>query len=132
MLPPAIKEVRDPELKDALSSHLEETKMHVARVESEFHAAGAEPTAARSAALAGLKADHESQEVKEPALRDLMTADAGIRVEHLEIAVYDSLLRLASVLGVESDLLNENRKDEEAALKKLSKIADRLRGDLPR
>ena len=132
MLPPAIEQVRDAELKEALSSHLEETKFHVARVESTFRAAGVEPTAARSAALAGLKADHESQDVREPTLRDLLTATASVRVEHLELAVYDSVAGLARTLGVDTDLLDQNRKDEAGALERLLGIADRLRTELPR
>ncbi len=132
VLPPAIESVRDAELKEALSSHLEETRFHVARVESTFRAAGAEPTAARSGALAGLKSDHESQDVREPTLRDVQTATASVRVEHLELAVYESVMGLAGFLAVDTDLLAQNRKDEEQALKRLLKIADRLRGELPR
>jgi ferritin-like metal-binding protein YciE len=132
VLPPAIEAVRDTELKEALSSHLEETRFHVARVESTFRAAGGEPTAARSGALAGLKADHESQDVREPTLRDLQTATASIRVEQLELAVYESVIGLARVLHVDTGLLDQNRKDEEQALKLLTKLADRLRDELPR
>jgi ferritin-like metal-binding protein YciE len=133
VLPQAADDVRDDELRQALAAHLEETRYHVARVESAFRAAKADPVAARSAGLAGLKAQHEAQEVKEPTLRDLLTATAAIRVEHLELAVYDSLLGLAKPLdlGESAGLLAENREEEDKALDRLGRIADRLRKALP-
>ncbi len=133
MLPRAVEATRDEELREALAAHLEETRYHVARVESAFRAAGADPVAARSAGLAGLQAQHESQEVKEPTLRDVQTATAAIRVEHLELAVYEALLGLAGALGLgeSADLLAENRKEEDKALERLAGIADRLRKALP-
>jgi ferritin-like metal-binding protein YciE len=133
VLPQAVERVRDEELRGALAAHLEETRSHVARVESAFRAAGADPVAARSAGLAGLKAQHESQEAKEPTLRDLLDASASIRVEHLELAVYGSLLGLAKTLdlGESAGLLAGNRKEEDKALDRLEGIADRLRKALP-
>jgi ferritin-like metal-binding protein YciE len=133
VLPQAVERVRDEELRGALAAHLEETRSHVARVESAFRAAGADAVAARSAGLAGLKAHHESQEAKELTLRDLLDASASIRVEHLELAVYGSLLGLAKPLdlGESAGLLAENRKEEDKALDRLEGIADRLRKALP-
>jgi ferritin-like metal-binding protein YciE len=133
VLPQTIAAVRDAELKDAFAAHLEETRLHVARVESAFRAAGAEPAAARSGGLAGLKAQHDAQEVKEPTLRDVLDAGAGIRVEHFELALYDSLGGLAKTLGLaeSAGLLAENRKEEDKALDRLTGIAGRLRSALP-
>ena len=134
VLPQAVDRVRDEELRGALAAHLEETRRHVARVESAFRAAGADPVAARSAGLAGLKAQHESQDAKELTLRDLLDASASIRVEHLELAVYGSLLGLAKPLdlGESAGLLAENCKEEDKAFDRLEGIADRLRKALPR
>jgi len=129
-LPKLIGEVRDTELKSALEEHLAQTKEHVVRVEEAFRAAGAEPTAARSAALAAALEQHDSQEVKEPTLRDVFHALGAARTEHLELGLYDAVLLLAS--GDAAALLKENRKDEENALKRVRKIAERLTGELPR
>jgi ferritin-like metal-binding protein YciE len=129
-LPKLIGEVRDTELKSALEEHLAQTKEHVVRVEEAFRAAGAEPTAARSAALAAALEQHDSQEVKEPTLRDVFHASGAARTEHLELGLYDAVLLLAS--GDAAALLKENRKDEANALKRVSKIAERLTGELPR
>jgi ferritin-like metal-binding protein YciE len=121
--------VRDAELKEALEEHLAQTKEHVARVEEAFRAAAAEPTAARSAALAAALEQHDSQDVKEPTLRDVFHASGAARTEHLELGLYDAVLLLAP--GGAAALLQRNRKDEEAALKRVAKIAERLAGELP-
>jgi ferritin-like metal-binding protein YciE len=133
VLPPTIDRVADAELKDALASHLEETREHVKRVEEAFRQAGAEPAAARSNTLAGLHAQHESQKVTEQVLRDLLDATAAVRIEHLELGLYDPALELARTLGNDcAALLTENRKEEEKALDRVGRIAGRLRAELPR
>jgi ferritin-like metal-binding protein YciE len=77
---------------------------------------------------------HEEQasDVKEDRLRDLFHAGGGIRSEHLELAVYESVIGLARELGHDqaAGLLEENRGDEEKALKLLEQLAGRLRADL--
>jgi len=121
--------VRDSELRSALEEHLAETKEHVTRVEEAFRATGAEPTAARSAALAAALKQHESQDVKEPTLRDVFHASGAARTEHLELGLYDAVLVLVS--GDAAALLERNRTDEEAALKRVATIAERLARELP-
>jgi ferritin-like metal-binding protein YciE len=113
-LPKLIGEVRNEELRAALEEHLEETRLHVQRVEEELRRRGVEPTSSRSASLAALLAEHEADSVKEPGLRDLHHACGAIRVEHLELGLYDSL-----------GLLDENRRDEERALGRLRTLAER-------
>jgi ferritin-like metal-binding protein YciE len=117
-------------LRAALEEHLEQTKEHVSRVEDAFRAAGAEPTAARSAALAAALEQHDAQDVKEPTLRDLFHASGAARTEHLELGLYDAVLALAS--GAAATLLKQNRKDEENALKQVEQVAVRLAGELPK
>jgi ferritin-like metal-binding protein YciE len=125
--------VRDTELQEALAAHLDETRLHVTRVEDAFAQAGAEPSAARSAALAGLKAHHEGQEAREPTLTDALEATAAIRIEHLELGLYDPVLELARALGHEAcaELLAANRNDEERLLDRVARIAERLCAELP-
>jgi ferritin-like metal-binding protein YciE len=134
VLPAALEQIADAELKDALASHLEETRAHAVRVEEAFRRVEAEPAAARSGALAGLQASHQAQRVTEQALRDLLGATAAVRVEHLELGLYDPLRELARALGHDAcaALLAENRKEEEKALARLGRIAERLRAELPR
>ena len=127
-------EAQDEELRGAFEQHLEETRRHVARVEHAFLSVRAEPASARNAALECMIEQHEEQasDVKEARLRDLFHAGGGMRSEHLELAVYESVIGLARQLGHDqaAGLLEENREDEERALKLLQQLAHRLRGDL--
>jgi ferritin-like metal-binding protein YciE len=125
ILPKAIDEVADEELKRALSDHLEETREHVRRVERSFLAAGAEPAAARTEVLAPRERD-----VREPTLAALGHAGEAARIEHLEIALYDAVIGLAPAEAAE--LLGENRREEERALTAIERQAKRLRAVLPR
>ena len=61
-------------------------------------------------------------------VRDLFLTGSGARAEHYEIAAYSGLITSAKALG-ESEvvtLLEENLRQEEAALGKLESIAQRL------
>ena len=117
--------MRDEELRDALAEHLDETRSQAARVEAAFRAAGGEPAAARSAELAGLLGQQDDQQVKEPALQDLVIAWGAMRTEHLELGVYDTLLGV-----LPDDGLRQNRDEEKKALARVARIAERLRADL--
>jgi len=58
---------------------------------------------------------------------------AGARAEHYEIAAYTGLITMADALG-ESEavtLLRKNLKQEQAALEKVSTIAEQLAGKTP-
>jgi ferritin-like metal-binding protein YciE len=94
----------------------------------------AEPASARSAALECALEQHDEQaaNVKEPTLRDLFHAGGAARTEHLELAVYASVIGLARELGHDqaAGLLEENRADEERALKLVEQVAAKLRTGL--
>ena len=129
-LPKMIEQTNHAELRQAFQKHLAQTKEHVSRVEEAFRAAGAEPTAGRSAALAAALEQHAAQDVKEPTLRDVFHATGAARTEHLELGLYDAVLLLAE--GDAAALLQQNRKDEEDALTRVQRIAERLTGELPK
>jgi ferritin-like metal-binding protein YciE len=114
-MPKMIDDVRNETLRGVLEEHLEETRYHAARVEQAIRDAGAEPTSARSAALAGLLDQHDAQEIPDPGLRDLHHCRGAIRVEHLELGLYDAVA-----------LLDKNKKEEEKALERLRSLAEVL------
>jgi ferritin-like metal-binding protein YciE len=133
VLPDLHKQVKSESLAALVEEHLGETLGHVARVESAFRALGAEPASGRSAALAGAKDQHEevALQITDPRLADLFHAGSAMQTEHLELAGYRLLLELASVLGRDevARMLEENRKDEEAALERLQKLSLKLHPD---
>jgi ferritin-like metal-binding protein YciE len=116
------------ELKSAFESHLEETRGHKQKLEEIFGRLGQKPGQETCEAMAGII--YESEEILE-ACEDPDTCDAGLiasaqRVEHYEIAGYGSVATYAERLGYDEDLkvLNQILKEEKAADKKLTKIAE--------
>jgi ferritin-like metal-binding protein YciE len=107
--------------------------MHAARLEPLFAAVGSEISPALSHALEGLQRAHDTlaPSVVEPRLKDLFLADGAIRTEHLEIALYSSLIPLAQQLGVSAEPLERNLGEERRALEELERAAAKLRGKLP-
>jgi ferritin-like metal-binding protein YciE len=83
-----------------------------------FVAVGAEPAAAASAALEGLRRQHAelAGAIAEPRLRDLFLVSAAVKAEHLEVALYATLVPLARHLGVETGALEQTVAEEREAL----------------
>ncbi len=132
-LPKLAKEASDAELQKGFESHLEETKRHVANLKQVFEVVGEPAKAEKCPAIEGITKEHDefmSEENPSPAICDMFLTGSGARAEHYEIAAYNGLITMAEALG-EKDavpLLQENLKQEEAALAKLEKAAKRLAG----
>lgn len=115
-------------LKSALAQHLQETKVHVQRLDRIFalmNRAAAEET---NHAIRSLTSEGEKliKHIDRSALLDTALIDTGTQVEHNEIALYGSMRRLAILLGLgeAADLLEKTLEEERAANKKLTEIAN--------
>ncbi len=92
---------------------------------------GEKPKAEQCPGIDGIKQEHDEfikEEKPSAEVCDLFLTGAGSRAEHYEIAAYTGLITMAQAMG-ESDavaLLQENLKQEKAALAKLEKAAMRL------
>ncbi len=132
-IPKLIKNASSEELMEALSEHLEETKMQVSRVEDVFEAIGEKAEAKKCEAMAGLTKEAEEimQETTEGVVRDAAIISAAQKVEHYEIASYGTLVSFAKILGEEEavSLLVETLNEEKAADKKLSEVSDSINVD---
>lgn len=126
--------VQDAELRTALQHHLDETRAHVERAETAFRSLEVAPTANLCRAFEAAVAEHEelASKVSMPALADAFHAQAALRTEHLELALYTTVLQLASALGhgdaVEPLQRSEREEDEaratlEAAIGRLAREA---------
>jgi ferritin-like metal-binding protein YciE len=130
-LPKLAQEATDGELRQGFESHLEETKQHAENLEQVFESIGEQPKAEQCPGIDGIKTEHDEfieEEKPSPEVRDLFLTGAGARAEHYEIAAYTGLITMAQSMG-ETDavaLLQENLKQEKAALEKLEKAATRL------
>jgi len=133
VLPKLIGEVQDDEFRNGLEKHLEQTRQHVANVESVFESLDEEPEVEPCLGFEGLKKEHEKM-VSETAspLIDLVDVGAAARTENYEIAAYESLRRMAKGLGEEKavDLLDTNLKDEKETLREVERIATRLSNEI--
>src|SRR5437899_449468 len=104
-LPKMAKAAHDPQLKQALGTHLEETKGHVERLKQAFELLGVKPKTKTCKAMQGLVAEGQETiaegEAKEDDIADLALVAAAQKVEHYEIAGYGTLRVVAERLGLD-------------------------------
>jgi ferritin-like metal-binding protein YciE len=127
-LPKMAKKASSSGLKQAFTSHLEETKNHVERLDQIGQTLGIKMTGKKCKAMEGLI--EEGAEVLEaegpgPVIDSALIA-AAQRVEHYEIAAYGSARTFAEQLGHEEvvELLQETLDEESAADEKLTSISE--------
>lgn len=125
-LPKVSKAATNPELVQAVDTHLKETKDQIRVLKSVFATIGTEPSGEKCDAIEGLlkETDGLMEEASGQAL-DAGLLAAAQAVEHYEIARYGSLREWAKVLGNEEahNLLSSILDQEKAANNKLTAIA---------
>jgi|SRR5882724_959153 len=115
-------------LKQAFNDHLDQTKMHVARLENVFGIVGEEVNALKCPAMAGIVDEGEDiidETQRGSAQRDVGLIFAGQKVEHYEIATYGGLAQLAETLKYDNavQLLRQTLSEEKQADALLTEIA---------
>ncbi|WP_373495128.1 ferritin-like domain-containing protein [Aquiflexum sp.] len=126
-IPKMIKNATSEELDEALSSHLEETKEHVTRLEKVFSLIEVKAVGEKCEAMDGLidEASDIMESCEEGSMRDAGIISAAQKVEHYEIATYGTLRQFAETLKlteVEKLLATTLQEEKEADLK-LSDVA---------
>jgi ferritin-like metal-binding protein YciE len=135
-LPKLAQEATDSTLADAIKHHLAETEEHVANVEKVFELVGETAKAEKCPGIEVIKKEHDefvSKEQPSSDVLDMFLTGAAARTEHYEIAAYTGMITMADALGETeaSKLLGENLKQEQAALKKVTSISEKLAGKIP-
>jgi ferritin-like metal-binding protein YciE len=129
-LPKLVKAATSPELKDALTSHLEETKGQVARLEKIGEIVGKKMTGKTCVGMKGVLEEGSEvlEDTEKSTVRDAALISACQRVEHYEMAGYGSAREFAKLLGQRdvAELLDETLAEEKAADKKLSEISKQV------
>ena len=127
MLDGMIETTEDEEIKSDLREHKLETERHADRLEGRLRAYDETPSTVREAggvmgALMKSVVDMVRQEKAGRNARD------GYATEHLEIASYQLLERIAQQAGDEetAEVARENRKDEERMAKKIESSWDKF------
>ncbi len=129
-LPKIAKSATDEELMNALHEHLEVTKSQAQRLEKVFQFMGMK---ARGKSCKGMKGIVEEgnemlREDHEEGIMDSAIAGSARKVEHYEMAGYESAYALAQQLGMTeaAQLLQETLKEEIQTDEQLAKISKRL------
>jgi ferritin-like metal-binding protein YciE len=121
-------EASDPKLRRDLRQHHQETQQQIQNLQRIFEALGEEPQKQSCPAIEGLEKEGKEM-VKEvdDSLVDSVILGGVIETEHHEIAVYDGLIIKAEQLDDDDivALLQENLEQEEAALDKAVKAAEK-------
>lgn len=121
-----------PELQKAFQSHQAQTEKQVERLRQVFESIGEDPEEVECKGIRGLIEEHDHfKEEEEPAedIMDIFNVGAAEKVESYEICAYESLIRLAGLMGhtKAERLLNQNLKEEQATLKKMQGFSKKLK-----
>lgn len=126
-LPKMAEAAKDPQLKQAFTTHLHETRQHVIRLEKILGKSESSVDAKKSKGMAALIDEGETmmKDAEDDSLRDAGLILAAQRVEHYEMASYGALRNFAQILGEEqaASLLDETLKEEGHADHLLTEIA---------
>jgi ferritin-like metal-binding protein YciE len=129
-LPDLIDNSTDTELTNAFRTHLQETKGHVAKVESLLRGLTGKADTETCKVIGSLttEASDTVTDVKDSSIRDIALIGAAQQVEHHEIAVYGTLRHWAELLGLESDaaILESIEAEEVNADNILTEISERV------
>jgi ferritin-like metal-binding protein YciE len=127
-LPKMAAKATDKELKQGFLKHLDETNVHVQRLEQVFQMHGAEIKAVTCPAIDGIiqEADETAGDVADKQVLDAALINAAQAVEHYEIARYGSLIAWAKQLGRNdcASVLQKTLDEEKATDKKLTALAE--------
>jgi ferritin-like metal-binding protein YciE len=114
----------EPELKEQLSHHRQETEQQIANLNHAFSALGTQPQTQPCPTIDALEREgNEMLRQTAPELHDAVILSGCAEVEHHEIAVYDGLITIAEQLDHDDvvALLEENLEQEEHTLKEVEK-----------
>jgi ferritin-like metal-binding protein YciE len=127
-LPKLAKTATSPKLREAFESHLEETRGHIERLEQVFETLDERARGKHCDGIAGIIEEGKAimEEDFEEVTMDACLIAAGQRAEHYEIGAYGTVIAWAEAMGHDEavSLLTQNLKEEKAADKKLTALAE--------
>jgi ferritin-like metal-binding protein YciE len=129
-LPKMAELVQNPQLKEAIRSHLDETRSQRDRLDDLLRRHGADVREHQDGSMQAILREGErwAKMVSDPDLRDAGVIASAQRVEHYEIAVYGTLATWAKQLGLSQDqqTLHDILEQEKRADEKLTELAKRV------
>jgi len=122
--------VQNPQLKQGLQKHQEESRQQAQNVEQVLQMMGAQPHPITCHAAEGLRRSltEVAQSQPSPEVLEGAVVAGAIKTEHLEIAGYTGLVEKARALGQPqaAQLLQQNLQQEQNMLQQLEQIASQL------
>ncbi len=127
-LPKMAKAASHEELKAGFTEHLQQTKVHVERLQEIGKSLGVSLTGHKCKAMEGIVEEGSDliSEDAEDTVRDVGLIGAAQRVEHYEISAYGTARVIALHLGYEdvANLLGETLQEEKMTDQKLTQLAE--------
>src|SRR5579871_5290089 len=118
-LPSMVDKATSPDLKQAFSGHLEETRNHVTRLEEAFEMLDETSKTVQCPAIDGIlkEANEIAGDVEDKTVLDAALVMAAQAVEHYEITRYGTLIAWAKQLGRDdvADVLEQTLGEEKSA-----------------
>lgn len=127
MLNSMIQSTSDPQIVADLEHHKEETARHEQSLRDRLQAHGADTSKTKEApGVLGAMAKGLLDQVRED--KPMKNARDGFATEHVEIAIYQLLERLAQRAGDQetAEIARQNRADEEAMAEKIASTWDKV------
>jgi ferritin-like metal-binding protein YciE len=126
-LPKMAKGATSTALKEAIEDHLEQTKVHVERLEQIFANLGKAARGEHCKGMEGLIAEGSKllEEEGEDTVKDAALIGAAQKVEHYEISAYGTARTIAELLGNQEavQLLQQTLDEEKETDAKLTELA---------
>lgn len=133
--PRVIAGVDSSDLRKAFEQHAEQTKLHIARLETVFAQLESSPRGGHGRSVRALLTETEDRmgEGGEPHVVDASLISAGKRLEHWEIASYGAMATYARAMNLPAvaDLLEKTLAEEQAMDDRLSAIAKEVNVEDP-
>lgn len=127
-LPRMSNSATSPALLKAFDNHIDETRVHVTRLDDIFQALNASPNGRHCKAMEGILSEAEEVYLSDmpDTVRDAALISVAQRVEHYEMAGYGCVRTYARLFGDKDAVasLAETLQDEGDADKRLSEIAE--------
>lgn len=131
ILEEAQDEVQNEQLRKGLENHHKQTEGQIQRLEQCFEELGEEPQSTECKGIEGLKQEKEAFMEEDPSedLLEIFTVGANAKIEHYEIAAYNSMITLCDQLGLKkaSRLLQQTLREEEQMLKRVEGFSKKIR-----
>jgi ferritin-like metal-binding protein YciE len=127
MLPEWQKESQQPQVKQALQQHEQETRQQAQNIQTIFTQLGEKPQGTTCFAVQGIGEEHKAIRKAKPSAEvlELANLDCTAKTEHYEMAMYGGLVQMANDLGERqaAQLLQQNLDQETAMAKRIELLA---------